>query len=198
MATMVLGGLWHGAGWNFVLWGFLHGVYLVINHGWASLSSKGKGSSAQVGDRKPSKLGIFLTFIVVVIAWVPFRSTDFATTVTMLKGMFGMNGISLTPYVEPFLSFLGNDYLTFNGFAPITNVSSKSMTVWVPIGLFIVWKLPNSQEIMAKFSPAWDSDVRIPKRAWMPTRRNAVIAGFVFAAAVISFKQNSPFLYFQF
>jgi alginate O-acetyltransferase complex protein AlgI len=198
MATMVLGGLWHGAGWNFVLWGFLHGVYLVINHGWASLTSKGKGSSAQLGERKSSKLGILLTFIVVVIAWVPFRSTDFTTTVTMLKGMSGINGISLTPYVEPFLSSLGNSYLTFNGFAPITNVSSKSMTVWVPIGLFIVWKLPNSQEIMAKFSPAWDSDVPILKRVWMPTRRNAVIAGLVFAAAVISFKQNSPFLYFQF
>jgi alginate O-acetyltransferase complex protein AlgI len=198
MTTMVLGGLWHGAGWNFVLWGFLHGVYLVINHGWISLRGKANESSDPLVPNKPSKLGILLTFIVVVIAWVPFRATDFVTTVTMLKGMAGINGISLTPYIEPYLSFLGDRYVTFNGFAPITNVSSKSMTIWVPIGLFIVWKLPNSQEIMAKFSPAWDSGIRIPNRAWVPTRRNAIIAGLVFATALISFKQNSPFLYFQF
>ena len=37
MTTMLLGGLWHGAGWNFVIWGGLHGIYLVINHGWHRL-----------------------------------------------------------------------------------------------------------------------------------------------------------------
>jgi alginate O-acetyltransferase complex protein AlgI len=188
MTTMILGGLWHGAGWNFVLWGFLHGIYLVINHGWQAFGSK----------RSLGRFGVLLTFIVVVIAWVPFRATDFATTINMLKGMAGMNGISLTPYLEDTLSSFTGSNVLFNGFAPITNISSKSMTIWVPLGLLIVWKMPNSQELMAKFSPAWDTVSNTPKNAWLPTRRNAVISGLIFATSVIAFKQNSPFLYFQF
>jgi alginate O-acetyltransferase complex protein AlgI len=195
MTTMILGGLWHGAGWNFVLWGFLHGIYLVINHGWQALTGK---RDAITTTHQHKKRYVLLTFIVVVIAWVPFRSTDFASTAAMLKGMAGLNGLSLSTYLEALLPTISNSFVTFNGFAPNTNLSSKSITLWVPIGLLIVWAFPNAQEIMARFSPAWDADSSIPKRSWMPTKRNAALAGFVFAASVIAFKQNSPFLYFQF
>jgi alginate O-acetyltransferase complex protein AlgI len=187
MATMVLGGLWHGAGWNFVLWGFLHGIYLIVNHGWQALNLK-----------TSRLLGMFLTFIVVVVAWVPFRSADYATSAEMLKAMAGLNGISLSPMFESIIPSIKSSYFTFNGFAPNTDLSSKSMTIWVPLGLLIVWLFPNAQEIMARFSPAWDSNPSISKHSWLPTRRNAVIAGAAFAIAVIAFKQNSPFLYFQF
>jgi alginate O-acetyltransferase complex protein AlgI len=195
MTTMVLGGLWHGAGWNFVLWGFLHGMYLVINHGWLALTGNNR---TQTSTNRTSKLCVFLTFIAVVIAWVPFRAADFASTTMLLKGMAGLNGISLSPHLETMLPAISNSFITFNGFAPYTNLSSKSMTLWVPLGLIFVWVFPNAQEIMAKFSPAWDANPTVPKRSWLPTRRNAVVAGFAFAVSVIAFKQNSPFLYFQF
>jgi alginate O-acetyltransferase complex protein AlgI len=199
MTTMVLGGLWHGAGWNFVLWGFMHGVYLIINHGWQTLRTTGNTDPLRHGAAtKPSRFGMLFTFIVVVIAWVPFRATDFASTLIMLKGMAGINGITLTPYLEPLIANFSNTYIRFDGFAPFTNLSSKSMTIWVPLGLLIVWKLPNSQEIMARYSPAWDADPSVPKYHWQPTHRYAIVAGIAFATAVIAFKQNSPFLYFQF
>jgi D-alanyl-lipoteichoic acid acyltransferase DltB (MBOAT superfamily) len=64
MITMVLGGLWHGAAWGFVLWGFIHGSALVIEN-----LFRGRISP-------PSWLKWFLTFHLVVLAWIPFRAPD--------------------------------------------------------------------------------------------------------------------------
>jgi alginate O-acetyltransferase complex protein AlgI len=79
MATMVLGGLWHGAAWTFVLWGGLHGGALVAEH--------------QLGDRwrPPAWLGWLLTFHVVVLGWILFRAGDMATA-TALLGRLGVAG----------------------------------------------------------------------------------------------------------
>ena len=72
MITMLLGGLWHGAGWTFVLWGALHGAYLTINHLWRDLVAE------RFLQRAPGWLGApiggLLTFVAVVSAWVLFRS----------------------------------------------------------------------------------------------------------------------------
>ncbi|MDE8345963.1 MAG: MBOAT family protein, partial [Acidocella sp.] len=66
MVTMLLGGLWHGAAWKFVLWGGLHGVYLVI-YGWWE----------RFGVRLPAKLAQATTLLAVCLAWVPFRAANF-------------------------------------------------------------------------------------------------------------------------
>src|SRR5437868_2073704 len=73
MATMLIGGLWHGAGWTFLIWGGLHGIYLVINHGWQAMRSK-----LVIGPVPPGilerRLGQIVTFLAVVVGWVIFRS----------------------------------------------------------------------------------------------------------------------------
>jgi hypothetical protein len=69
MLTMLLGGLWHGAGWNFVAWGCLHGVALVAHRAFARRAPP-RGRSLLRG------LGVPLTFAFVVLAWVPFRASD--------------------------------------------------------------------------------------------------------------------------
>ena len=66
MATMLLGGLWHGAGWNFVIWGGLHGVGLAAGVLWR-----------RAGLAMPQALGVVLTFLFVVLTWVFFRSSSF-------------------------------------------------------------------------------------------------------------------------
>ncbi|WP_413770298.1 MBOAT family O-acyltransferase, partial [Vibrio vulnificus] len=63
MTTMLLGGLWHGAGWNFLLWGGLHGACLCVQHAWSARF------------RLPRPLAVALTFAAVVVAWVFFRAT---------------------------------------------------------------------------------------------------------------------------
>lgn len=84
LATMVLGGLWHGANWTFVVWGFWHGLILALER-----LFKVANSTSAIAVRW------FVTFIFIVIGWVFFRATDLANAFDMLSGMFGMNGLSL-------------------------------------------------------------------------------------------------------
>ncbi|MCX7170534.1 MAG: MBOAT family protein, partial [Proteobacteria bacterium] len=89
MATMLVGGLWHGAGWTFVLWGMLHGLYLVINHLWRESVAKPRGWGGGQTYRFAAWL---LTFLSVVVAWVVFRANDPGTAIRILAGMSGANG----------------------------------------------------------------------------------------------------------
>ena len=89
LVTMILGGLWHGASWNFVLWGGLHGFYLCINRLWRAFA------------RAPMAIAPawLLTFAAVVVAWVPFRAADLPTSRRVLASMCGfgsMGSLSLT------------------------------------------------------------------------------------------------------
>ncbi|SFV50231.1 Probable poly(beta-D-mannuronate) O-acetylase [hydrothermal vent metagenome] len=83
MITLLFAGFWHGAGWGFVIWGFLHGVALVINHQWRSLDFRLNIISAW-----------FITFFYINLTRVFFRANEFKDALKVLKGMFGMNGIS--------------------------------------------------------------------------------------------------------
>ena len=128
MVTMVLGGLWHGANWTFVLWGTLHGFYLVVNHGWQALSKhlalpKIPGSAFAAGT---------ITFIAVVIGWIVFRATSFAAATLMLRGIAGLNGIGSLAQAAPHVPF-----------------SPALVAVWLAAGLAMVKLVPNSLEIAA-------------------------------------------------
>jgi alginate O-acetyltransferase complex protein AlgI len=84
MLTMLIGGLWHGASWAFVVWGGLHGIYLVIER----LIQGTRG----IEPRRVTSIvvGSLLTYALVCITWVFFRATDFTTASQMVKAMFGM------------------------------------------------------------------------------------------------------------
>ncbi len=179
LTTMILGGLWHGSGWNFVFWGALHGIYLVVNHAWHSLTG-GAGNS-----KNPFFLGAgsCLTFVCVVIAWVPFRAPSLAATSAIWRGMAGLNGASLQ---------LADVF-------PGLPLSPQQSIWWILAGLAIVFLLPNTQQCLAAYAPAYDS---VPRRHtifdWKPSRSMGIATGLVLAAAILLFKKNSPFLYFQF
>jgi alginate O-acetyltransferase complex protein AlgI len=84
MATFIIGGLWHGAGWTFVFWGFLHGFALVIHRIWN-----------QLGFKLNSIIGWLITFNFVNIAWVFFRAKEWEDAIKILKGMFGLSGFTI-------------------------------------------------------------------------------------------------------
>lgn len=73
---MLLGGLWHGAAWTFVLWGAVHGVGLAVNHLWREL-----------GWRLHPGIGRIATLAVVLLAWVPFRADGLDATLTLWRAM---------------------------------------------------------------------------------------------------------------
>ena len=87
--TMLLGGLWHGANWTFVIWGGLHGLYVALNHLWR-----------RTGVRLPGALAWALTFVAVLVGWVFFRAPSFARAHVMLAGLSGASGFAWdsTPY----------------------------------------------------------------------------------------------------
>jgi D-alanyl-lipoteichoic acid acyltransferase DltB (MBOAT superfamily) len=89
MATMLLGGLWHGASWTFVIWGGLHGGYLLLNHAWREIRPQAAELKAGLGG---GLLGWAVTFIAVVVSWVFFRAENFSSARLILQGMAGLNG----------------------------------------------------------------------------------------------------------
>ncbi len=82
VATMLLGGLWHGAAWTFVAWGGMHGLALAANSAWD-----------RAGLRMPRVAGWLCTMLFVIAGWVLFRSPDFATGARVLAGMAGAGGV---------------------------------------------------------------------------------------------------------
>lgn len=84
LTTMLLGGLWHGAKWTFVVWGAWHGTLLALE--------RAAGKSAP-WKRLPTALQIGLTFILVLIGWVFFRAESMSQAIDLLAGMVGASGI---------------------------------------------------------------------------------------------------------
>jgi len=78
--TMLLGGLWHGASWNFVLWGGLHGVALAVHRAWVSYRL----------PVPPALMARVLMFVFATLCWIPFRASTTSDSVTIIKGLFGM------------------------------------------------------------------------------------------------------------
>lgn len=195
MTTMLLGGLWHGAGWNFVLWGGLHGTYLVINHAWRSLFKCSEKSHGRVYKL----LSICFTFSVVVIAWIPFRASDLECTMRMLSGIVGVNGISLASTLEPRLASLaGSKAIVFSGFTPLTGLPTLELAACMATGLLIVFFLPNTQQWVASIAPASPDVVRISRVAWRPAKAIAILVGATLAMSMLGMTRTSQFLYFQF
>lgn len=87
MLTMLLGGLWHGAGWTFVLWGALHGFYLVVHRLWSLAVPPAKRRWVQAAR---GLAGWLVTMLAVIVAWVFFRAADLATAVAVLRSMAGL------------------------------------------------------------------------------------------------------------
>ena len=89
-ATMLIGGLWHGASWTFVVWGAYHGLLLAVHRRFA-----------REWDSLPSALKQPLMFLLVLVGWVFFRSTDFTMAISILRTMFVPTLGTLAP--QPYL-----------------------------------------------------------------------------------------------
>lgn len=173
MATMLLGGLWHGAGWTFVLWGALHGVYLAINHLWRDW----------VVERTPRFLprwlsalaGGMLTFGAVVTAWVLFRSADVSQAAVMLKAMFGLESNPIT-----------FDEVLHGKLLLTTDLSGRDLVKLLVFGLAWVWLLPNSARL------------KFRQGSFILATIQAVAVMYFLYLAIDQFGSYSPFLYFQF
>lgn len=143
MATFVIGGIWHGAGWTFIFWGFLHGAALIVHRFWS-----------QSGFRLWTWFSWFLTFNFVNIAWVFFRAQEWKDAVKVLVSMFSLNDIVLPFALEIRLSFLSNYGVKFGGFVEGIN-ADKYILVWLCVGFLLSLACTNSIEKLKSFKPSY-------------------------------------------
>lgn len=198
LITMLLGGLWHGAGWTYVLWGGLHGCYLVINHGWQLLHKRFR-------DNSPSKLNhalsVMITFLAVVVAWVVFRSNNIDSAIAILKAMAGMNGFAL-PDDWLWKWGLVGQWLAKQGihFSNTQALIKGSAINWILVSLLIVWLAPNTQQMMVNFKPALNiTESGTAKRLlWKPSYSWLVASVICAVFSILSISEVSEFIYFQF
>ena len=188
MLTMLLGGLWHGAAWTFVIWGGLHGIYLVINHAWAAI--KPQPILSQVPATLRHAFSVAVTFLAVVLAWVFFRAADLHAALAMLSAMSGWNGLGWpSPSVPTDIELL---LLTLR--LPSYVITWKFLLTY-PVALFVVFALPNSQQLVEP--ERFGRSARVPF-AWKPNIAWAVVMAVGVSACVLLFASASEFLYFQF
>jgi D-alanyl-lipoteichoic acid acyltransferase DltB (MBOAT superfamily) len=201
MATMVLGGLWHGAGWTFVAWGALHGCYLVLHQGWLRWrGARGAARSpAPAGTARTAWWAAPLTFLAVMLAWVVFRAPDLATACDILAALAGGNGVSLPRTLQGLgapLAQLGL-HPDFGGLRWIA-LDGPGLPALL-VAAWLAFAAPNTQEIFSRYRPCIERLFHAPDwRAWRPSRRWSVALAALFICCVFNMNRVSEFLYFQF
>jgi D-alanyl-lipoteichoic acid acyltransferase DltB (MBOAT superfamily) len=174
LLTMMLGGLWHGANWTFVIWGMLHGAYLIINHALRHL----------IGEREHivvRALGAILTFFAVVLAWVFFRASSIDTALAILHAMFGG---TLPATMEPASLFQDRIF------------DLHACAVWLTLCAAIAFLLPNAYRVFGTgLQPRFE--------ATMARERGGLVLGGLLSMclvllAISETRGVSEFLYFNF
>lgn len=189
LLTMLLGGLWHGASWNFVMWGGLHGFYLVLNHAWRSLFQK-LGLQALTSNKLYMASSFLLTTLAVLIAWVYFRAPDMDIANRTIIAMFGMGESGFSKSYGSHVTLNG-----FNAFYKLLTDQSLSYKILMPIVfslsfLFIV-VMPNTAQLFKLIDEQGLFE-------WKPGWLWAAGCGFLLCCSLIGLFGASEFIYFQF
>lgn len=204
LATMVLGGLWHGAGWTFVAWGALHGMYLIINHAWQTVRSSAHSASTH----RPRFWAWALTFLAVVVSWVFFRAKNLDVAIDILRGMAGLNGIVLPLhwFKSAFMSQV-MDKLVGGGVQvnTIKFIAYRDQLYLTLVLLLIAARAPNTQQILQRFQPTIDRfryiDGTLARWMWRPNLGWLIAIAILLCWSLFEIPRGdkvSEFLYFQF
>ena len=171
MITFLLGGIWHGAGWTFIFWGFLHGFALIIHRVWSKWAIS-----------VPKIVAWLITFLFVNVTWIFFRARDWAAAVKVLRGMAGLDGIILPSALAGKLAFMKEYGIEFGGFVANIN-GSFSMLFWILVALLIALIPKNSIQLKDESVFGY---------------KTAIMSGLIFAYAILSMNRVTEFLYFNF
>jgi D-alanyl-lipoteichoic acid acyltransferase DltB (MBOAT superfamily) len=211
LITMVLGGLWHGAAWTFVIWGALHGAFLSLNYLWRSLRER---LGMRPRNSLTGKFGAWLlTFLCVCVAWVFFRAESVADARTILAGMAGLNGVSL-PVNLASLGAVKQFAQTFSvpvfddGLVPLLNSGKiyREFRVVIIVAAAIAFAIPAIDLVSKNFLQGTDANNRkhwLTRGSWTSpafysNRYLAITFGILLGITLVYIRKDTPFLYFQF
>ncbi len=177
LVTMLIAGVWHGAGRQFLAFGLLHGIFISVNHAWRLFSPK--WNVAPGLGRIGTTMSVLVTFLAVVSAQVFFRADSVQDAFAVLRGAIGVNGIG--PVLQ----------------------RGPGLSAWVALGLLLggIWWFPNTQEILGPYSGEEKTQPGIFQarfHQWQPTWRWGLAISTAFFACFVLMKPASRFLYFQF
>ena len=203
IVTMLIGGLWHGAGWTFVAWGGLHGAYLIVNHVWNAMFTSSPTTKTSMATMIASRL---LTFLAVVVAWVFFRAESFQAAVSILRGMIGFNGVALPLGWQPALGSFGQFLMAHDvRIELLPRFGGARQIAFTAILLSIVWLAPNGFQWMESQNMALGRKSELltgiwKRWTWKPDFLNAILVGCAFSYAVIAMYlcSGSEFIYYNF
>jgi D-alanyl-lipoteichoic acid acyltransferase DltB (MBOAT superfamily) len=179
LIIMLIGGIWHGTGTTFIVWGSLHGGLLVMNHFWRQLQSS-LGYSFQRKNFIYEISGCVITFITVAVLWVLFRAQNLDVAVSIIQSLFGF-------HTSPGPGF--------------NNIKISEDRLWFLI--LIVWFVPNTKEIMSKYFKSenlgeMQHDYVVGRcwYHWCPNTWWAAFTSILFILSLLELTQSERFIYF--
>ena len=189
MITFLLGGLWHGAGWTFIFWGFLHGFALIIHRVW---SEHIKPTIKQILNKPKdylfgtysTLLAWFITFNFINITWIFFRAKEWKDAMKVIGGMVGLNGIELPANLASKLGWLEEYGVGFGDW--IIKVDSDDgiyLIPWLIGGFILILMVRNLNHYLDKFHLS---------------AKTSFVSAMLFVYALLSLDKLSQFLYFNF
>ena len=200
MITMIVSGLWHGAGWTFLVWGALHGVYLVIAHLWRKLREARGWQFTHWSYRGAC---VVVTFIAVLYAWVFFRAKTLPQAGRVVASMVGLNGYTIPVGVNdpnrspgPLLQKLGFRFTETN----LANKFYKPGMRWMGALMLIVFLMPNTQQLLRATEPVLEPVERPSRLRFAFSAVTGLILGVLLFLVVCTWfiARPSPFIYFNF
>jgi len=182
LLTMFVSGIWHGAGYTFIVWGMLHGLFLTVNHAWRLLGPKLWRDKSRY-ERFMQPAGFIITFVCVAASMVIFRSANLKTATHLLQGMLGLHGMAWGSGIVP-----------------------RSVVLWIGGSAFIALVCPNTLQILSRYEPAlgWKPSphdraaAAITRIRWEPSLVWAVAVSMFVVIGILNLGGQSEFLYWQF
>ncbi len=212
LTTMILAGIWHGAGLQFIVYGVLFGVYLCVNHAWRIFAGASREPRAFPGRLWAALWPVALTYLCVLVSQIFFRAVDTRSGVALIAGMLGAHGSGLPLPIPPdnvrYLGMAQHWLLDHGVFAVALRDAYNAETLplvtntAVALGLAVIaFAAPNIYQIMGHASPALTKvrPASWPRRwHWKASVPWALGTGLMLFCSCLYFDHPSRFLYFQF
>ena len=191
-------GIWHGAGWNFIVFGLAHAFFIILHSQWVNFKKNFFFINKITTSNIFSRFSIIINFLLVTLLFVFFRSENLSQSFFILKSMLGLNGISLPTFLSSKFYLLRDFGFSFDGFSTnniyeFSNFFNNAFT-WIIFSSLLVFYVKNVYELFNLEK----SKSQLSKLLWKPDLKWVIFISLIFLISVLNISGEIRFLYFQF